>query len=162
MLHAVHVPPSGPLYPALHLQAVLATLAGTEKLFDRQVSQPELPDSLLYSPGAQGQQVAPFMPVYPATHEQFVIIVLPLSEVLLGPHPEHPMFPIAFLYVPIAQAPHADPDQPNPAAHEQLLGLIEPRNSVVVGPAQSVHALLLTSLLNLPTGHVSQVYALLM
>ena len=105
----------------------------------------------------------PFVPVYPATHEQFVSVVLPLGEVLLGPHPLHPWFPIAFLYVPTAQAPQADPDQPNPGAHEQLLGLIEPRNSVVVvGNAQSVHALLLTSLLNFPTGHVSQVYALVM
>lgn len=116
----------------------------------------------MYFPTVQAEQTPPFMPVYPATHEQFVIIVLPLGEVLLGPHPEHPMFPIAFLYVPIAQAPHADPDQPNPGAHEQLLGLIEPRNSDVVGPGQSVHALLLRSLLNLPKGHVSQVYALVM
>jgi hypothetical protein len=69
---------------------------------------------------------------------------------------------MAILYSPGEQALQDEPAQPCPGAHVQLLGLIMPRNSVVVITAQSVHGLLLTSLLNFPAGHVSHVYAVVM
>jgi hypothetical protein len=81
----------------LQIQAVTAALAGTEKLFDGQESQPELPDAVLYFPASQAEQEPPFKPVYPATHEQFKKCVLPEGELLLGPHVVQPWFPMAFL-----------------------------------------------------------------
>jgi hypothetical protein len=161
-LHAAHVPPAGPLYPRLQIQSVTATLTGTEKLFDGQLTQAASPDAVLYFPASQAEHEPPFTPVYPATQEQFVSVVLPLGELLLDPQALQPWFPMEFLYVPAAQALQDEPAQPNPGAHVQLLGLAMPLNSVVVIAAQSVHGLLLTSLLNFPAGHVSHVYAVVM
>lgn len=52
------------------------------------------------------------------------------------------------------------PFKPKPTLHVQLLALNMPRNSVVVPVAGQVvqFTVLLRSLLNVPTGHISHVY----
>jgi hypothetical protein len=90
--HAVHVPPFGPLKPALQIQSVSADFAVYEFEFagqDRQVivleyvapvqsTHTALPVEPLYLPGAHAVQVPPFTPVKPALQVQSLIVVLPM------------------------------------------------------------------------------------
>ena len=46
--HAVHSPPSAPVYPPLHLHAVLVVLPATEAEFARQFEQAAGPTPCLY------------------------------------------------------------------------------------------------------------------
>jgi hypothetical protein len=68
--HAVHVPPSGPLKPALHVQEVRVALAEGDELLVGHVSHVCAPEVLLYFPASHATHEPPLGPVYPATHEQ--------------------------------------------------------------------------------------------
>ena len=98
--HAMHVPPSSPVYPALHLQSVALPLPGadhdcmghaTHVLMLTAATTPEYvppahsthapdPFSALYVPITHASHCPPSGPVYPVLHLQSVTLPLPGSE----------------------------------------------------------------------------------
>jgi hypothetical protein len=84
--HALHCPPSGPWYPGLHLQLVIAVLPATEVLLPGQLSQANGPPAVLNFPVSQAVHGPPFGPVNPGRHEQFNWELLPTGEVLFAGH----------------------------------------------------------------------------
>ena len=88
---AAHVPPFGPLYPALHMHAVCTLLAGGEAENDGQARHVELVD-------------APTAPEY-----------------VFAPQSEHATDPVDVLYFPATQFAHVPPSGPvQPALQMQL------------------------------------------
>lgn len=98
----VHVPPSCPVYPALHLHAPDPAPGGTEYEFAGQLEHFD-EASLLYLPAPHTTQEAvpvcdlkypaghegqgpPFGPVCPAVHTHCVLMLLPLGDVVLTGH----------------------------------------------------------------------------
>ena len=68
MSHAVHCPQSFPMYPSLHLHAVLAVLPAAEAEFARHFEHVYGPNPTLYSLTLHCEHAAPSAPVYPALH----------------------------------------------------------------------------------------------
>ena len=68
--HAVHSPPSGPVYPVLHLQSVKALLPAGELEPVGQSEHCALPVMSLYVPSTHAVQSLPLLSVYPALHLQ--------------------------------------------------------------------------------------------
>ena len=103
---AEHGPPSGPVYPALHVHAAIAVLTLGEFEFTGHVTQvaatvaaavPEyvpapqfshttLPLAILYVPVAQAEHASPSGPVYPALQVQAAAAELVLGELELPGH----------------------------------------------------------------------------
>jgi len=75
--HCVHVPPSGPLDPALQMQAATAVLPAGELESAGQPTQGEFPEPDLYVPPKHRVHVPPFGPEYPASHWHSDCDVLP-------------------------------------------------------------------------------------
>jgi len=67
---ATQLPPSGPVYPAAHLQSAAASLPAGDSELDGQLIHEPLPLLLLYFPATQLTQAAPSAPVYPTSHLQ--------------------------------------------------------------------------------------------
>jgi hypothetical protein len=78
--HCVHVPPSGPLHPALHKHAVRAVLPAGEIEFAGQPKQPESPVPDLYVSLKHCVHVPPLGPLDPALHTHAAIAVLAVGE----------------------------------------------------------------------------------
>ena len=75
---AVHSWPSGPVYPALHVQASATTLPTPESEPSVQFAHAKDPNTALYVPCAHSVHVAlPWAPVLPATHWQSSCVVAP-------------------------------------------------------------------------------------
>jgi hypothetical protein len=110
--HEVHVPPSGPEKPTLHVQAaraeleigelelvghpiqVVATVAPTvvENVPAPQSVHATLPVAVLYLPATQAVHVPPSGPVYPALQEELIqaaLDVLAIGEVVPAGHATH-------------------------------------------------------------------------
>jgi hypothetical protein len=66
--HGVHGPPSGPVKPVMHLQALIEVLTATEVELPGHVSQAAGPGISLNVFAGQAKQGAPSAPVYPALH----------------------------------------------------------------------------------------------
>jgi hypothetical protein len=104
--HSKHVPPSGPVDPALQVQAARAELmlgelelsghvtqvdatvaaAVPEYVPDPQFSHTTLPLAILYVPATQAEHGPPSGPVYPALHVQAATAVLTLGELEFAAH----------------------------------------------------------------------------
>ena len=68
------MPPSAPVYPALHLQSVMTVLAsGESELAGQRLSHRALPKMLLYVPAEQGSQGPRSGPVYPSLHAHVLL-----------------------------------------------------------------------------------------
>jgi acid stress-induced BolA-like protein IbaG/YrbA len=121
--HAQHVPPSGPQYPALQIQAVTVVCPVAEcPEFSLQVVQAAEPLSVLYLPAAHAEHRSPYAPVYPALHRQLVSSILPLAELEIEGQREHAALPIVALYSPATHTVHVPPSGPtDPALHRQLV-----------------------------------------
>ncbi len=128
--HAVHVPPSGPVEPALQVQLVKAALPAGELEADGQATHVELaifftsveylpvpqsvhtadPGNALYFPATQSAHVPPFGPVEPALQVQLVKAGLPSGELVSADgqvtHVEIASAPTASEYVPAPQFVH--------------------------------------------------------
>ena len=78
--HAEHAPPSCPVKPASHKQAVCCVLAGGLEEFGRQLLHAALPVEALYSPAAHAAHSPPSDPMYPALQRQSASAVLPAGE----------------------------------------------------------------------------------
>ena len=70
--HAVHTPPSTPVYPALHWQLPKSSLPISALAFSGQLEQGALPMLLLNVPAWHKVQVCPSSPVAPTLHWQLV------------------------------------------------------------------------------------------
>jgi len=102
--HAVHSPPSGPVYPALHLQAVtLSFPAADVESDDGQAKHSALPAVSLYVPATHAVHSPPSGPVYPALHLQSVTLSLPAGELEYLTDEAA----VKLLYLPAAQSRHA-------------------------------------------------------
>ena len=63
------MPPSAPVYPALHLQSVMTVLPGGEsELAGQRLLHSSVPWMLLYVPAEQGSHGPRSGPVYPLLH----------------------------------------------------------------------------------------------
>ena len=87
--HARHVPPLGPVNPALQMQALLPVLPEAESEFDVQFEQSASPISFLYWPVEQDVQDEPSGPENPLSHLQAVIAELPSTDTELCGHAVH-------------------------------------------------------------------------
>ena len=68
------VPPSAPVYPALHLQSVITVLPGGEcELAGQTLTHDSDPKMLLYVPAEQGSQGPRSGPVYPSLHTHVLL-----------------------------------------------------------------------------------------
>ena len=127
--HAEHTPPSGPVDPALHVQAVTTVLALGELEVLGHTTQSDStvapvvakyfpaaqsvhaaePVTLLYFPTSHGEHTPPFGPVYPTLQVQAATAVLGLGELLLLGHAEQvvaTVAPAVLEYVAVAQLVH--------------------------------------------------------
>ena len=84
--HAVHVPPSGPVDPALHVHAVKEVLPTGALEFAGQSVQAANPFTALYCPATHAAQGPPFGPVDPALQLQLVKPRLPAGELEFAGH----------------------------------------------------------------------------
>jgi hypothetical protein len=126
----VHTPPSGPVDPALHVQAVRAELGlGEMELIGHatqvaasvaptvveyvpaaQSVQAALPVAILYLTATQAVHVPPLGPVNPTLHVQAARVELGLGELELAGHATQVAAAVAATvveYVPAAQSVHA-------------------------------------------------------
>jgi len=83
--HAEHAPPSAPVKPGLHWQAVGPGLAAEEELSAGQSTQAWVA-AFSYWPGGHCTQTAPFSPAYPASQTQAVADVEASAEDAKAPH----------------------------------------------------------------------------
>ena len=68
------MPPSAPVYPALHLQSVMTVLAsGESELAGHRLSHGSVPKMLLYVPAEQGSHGPGSGPVYPLLHTHVLL-----------------------------------------------------------------------------------------
>ena len=91
--HAVHTPPSGPMYPLLHTHAceyMLCTGESEKLLHARHWDDPLTP---LYVPAAHAKHGPPSGPVKAALHTQSVALPLALLEMELLGHSRHAVAP---------------------------------------------------------------------
>jgi hypothetical protein len=78
----VHVPPSGPVYPVMHLQLVERILALGDCVFTGHAVQRPEPREVLYFEIEHAEHAPPSAPVYPELHTQRLKAVLPAVDVL--------------------------------------------------------------------------------
>jgi len=76
MPQLVHTSPSGPVEPALQVQAVMVMLPAGESEFAGQLWQLAFPWLALYVPATHCVHTPPLGPVHPALHSQAVEAVL--------------------------------------------------------------------------------------
>jgi len=113
--HATHASPSGPVKPALHVQAVEAVLPSGELELDKHAVQASLPAVSLYLPATHATHAPPSGPVYPALHLQKVASPLPGPDHECAGHAAHVLLltaATAVEYVPPGHVLHA----PDPLA----------------------------------------------
>jgi len=139
--HATHLPPFGPLYPALqrHPSASELPLSELDRFPDGHVthsvpplmfryvpslhrSQAEEPLLALNSPGKHATHCPPSGPLYPALQTQSDTSVLPcnVSDLFPEGHDTHAVPPVIFRYSPALHALHSDDPLialNSPAAH---------------------------------------------
>jgi len=111
MAHALQSPPSGPLYPALHLQSVVAVLSRGELEFSGQALQTAFPVAALYVPVAHCEHVFPLGPVEPELQIQSISSSLATAGVLeFAGQFSHvsDVAPTAVEYLPYSQLLHAE------------------------------------------------------
>jgi len=101
--HATHASPSGPVKPALHVQAVEAVLPSGELELDKHAVQASLPAVSLYLPATHATHAPPSGPVYPALHLQKVASPLPGPDAghapVRGGAPEHVLLALVYSLV---------------------------------------------------------------
>ena len=78
----MHVPPSGPVYPAMHQQLVERILALGDCVFTGHAVQRPEPREVLYFEIEHAEHAPPSAPVYPELHTQRLKAVVPAAEVL--------------------------------------------------------------------------------
>ena len=161
---SAHVPPWGPLEPALQVQLVEAALPTGELESDGQavhvaaftaveyVPVPQfvhsaVPVDVLYFPATQSAQGPPSGPVEPALQVQFV------KAALLGGELE---FDGQAVHVKLAEAPTAVEYVP-PAQSEQAAAVVAPVTLPYLPAGQPAHVLAAVALLYLPAPHAVQV-----
>ena len=111
--HAVHSPPSGPVYPAMHSQSVTLSLPAADVASDDgQSKHSALPAVSLYLPAGHAVHWSPSLPVYPASHTQSVTLPLAAGDVEFDGQLEHSALPAVSLYVPAGHAVHSPPSGP--------------------------------------------------
>ena len=110
--HAAHGPPSGPVYPALHIQSIPASLPTALMEFAGQFTHAALPVSTLNFPATHAVHAPPSAPVKPAAHLQFVKASLPGGESEPAGHLAHASEPLFCLYTPAGHAVHGPPSAP--------------------------------------------------
>ena len=117
--HALQLPPSGPVYPLLQVQALSSTLAGGENVFCGHPVHVSLPDDALKVPASHAVHASPSAPVNPALHLQSVMATLPGGESELAGHTlTHASLPTVSLNVPALHATHSSPAVPvKPGSH---------------------------------------------
>jgi len=91
--HAMQGPPSALVWPALHWQAVSATLPACESECAGQPEHSAGPVVFLKVLAAHSEQDPPLSPVYPGSHVQSFTVSLPATELALGPHAAHSRTP---------------------------------------------------------------------
>ena len=132
------MPPSAPVYPALHLQSVMTVLAsGESELAGHRLSHGSVPKMLLYVPAEQGSHGPRSGPVYPSLHwhvllptpgfedetaEHRVHVSLDVApdavEYVPTSHSTHAPLPLISLYVPAGHSSQSPPSGPEkPALH---------------------------------------------
>ena len=89
LLDGVNGPPTGPVYPALAVQAATAVLATGEFEFDGHVEHAPGPVDALNCPATQAVAALPSDPVYPALAMHKIGKALPVGEVVPSGHPMH-------------------------------------------------------------------------
>ncbi len=109
---ASHSTPSGPEYPALHVQSVAASLPGGLALEAGQAEQaksPRTPLNVLAGQSAQAPELSPA----PASHRHASVLTLAVDAVVSKlAQASHAAEPGVALNVPTAQAVHAWPSGP--------------------------------------------------
>lgn len=78
--HAVHVPPSNPLYPDTHMHSVKSIDPALEIELAGQAVHAAEPEAFLNVPAAQRTHVWPSEPVAPGLHRQSVCAAEPSDE----------------------------------------------------------------------------------
>ena len=78
--HAVHGPPSSPVYPGLHRHALTDVLPLTLIELFAHLMHGELPLTAFHSASPHATQGPPLTPEYPAIHKQSVVLVLPEGD----------------------------------------------------------------------------------
>jgi hypothetical protein len=124
--HGEHAPPSGPVDPALQVQAARAELklgelespgharqvdaavapAVAEYVPTPQLEQAALPPPSLYVPAPHGVHAPPFRPVYPALQVQAVSAELKLGELESPGHARQVIETVAPVEIEYVPAPH--------------------------------------------------------
>jgi hypothetical protein len=84
--HAAHAPPSGPVYPALHVQALIAALCPRVFVFTGHCTHAVAPGTSTYLPSAHVvHTVAPVAEIFPAIHDRHsrssaLLLYLPAAQ----------------------------------------------------------------------------------
>ena len=166
----VHVPPSGPKKPVLHVQLInaLHSLQEAPEFEGQDAHDPApavdhdatgqvihaaLPDTLLYLPATHCVHAPPLGPENPALQVQ---VVLADTEYELLRQDVHGALPVVFLYFPAAHLPHSTPSGPvYPTLQLQAPTVTLPATELeFVG--QSMHAQISFALSYLPALHATQ------
>lgn len=128
---AAHVLPSGPVYPALHVQALMAVLCPRAFAFPGHCKHVVAPDTSTYLPSVQlVHVVAPVTEIFPAAHGVHVCMPVTLLDVpapaenFPATHKTHVVAPVPFVYFPATQLVHADATAPEncPDPHDRHVG----------------------------------------
>ena len=152
--HSLHTPPSGPVYPLLHVQFESRMLPTPENVFkghaphvDSDVApvadeyfplphgeQDAEPLTSLYVPARQTLQIPSSEPENPTMQVQFILSLLPSGEYEFGGHGKHAdidVAAIAPLYVPAGHRTHSA--EPLDALYEP------PRHAEQAPPSAPLH-----------------------
>jgi ABC-type cobalt transport system substrate-binding protein len=160
---SAHVPPFGPVEPALQVQLVKAALPASELEADGQARHVELasaptvveyvpdpqsvhtadPVNVLYFPATHAVHVPPFGPVEPALQVQFVKAWLPVGELEAdgqATHVELASAATAVEYFPVSQSVHTDaPVDAEYVPAAQSSHATDPVDALYFPATQSVH-----------------------
>jgi len=142
--HSEHVPPSDPVEPALHVQAVETELPNTEFEFVGHVEQYVAPAAAEYVPIPQSMHVSdPVSALYfPATHSEHV-------------PPSGPDEPALHVHAVETELPNRELEF---VGHvEQLRASVAPTTAEYVPVSQSIHVVESVSVLYFPATHSEQV-----
>ena len=138
--HAVQVPPSLPVKPALQVQSVWTVLPWGEFALLGQLVQVPAPDVLLYLPAEQLVHNPPSGPLEPMLHVHALTVVLPLGDVDCEGQVVQAAEPAPALYVPAVHSLHEPPLLPvYPALHAQAVEEVLPSGASAFA-GQFVHA----------------------
>lgn len=75
--HSVQSPPSGPVYPALHLQSVMESLPAVDQVW---VGHEAHTSAFSYVPPSHTTHAWPLLPEYPGSQTQSVMAVLACGD----------------------------------------------------------------------------------